>query len=72
MNHWTCTRGRTLVGGMIGGLVLDARMRRGRGRLSINGPLSGALVGMRLFYFCDLYDHSVKSINLLIFIDCKC
>ena len=37
MNHWACACGRTLVGGIIGGLVLDARMRRGRGRLSITG-----------------------------------
>ena len=37
MNHWACACGRTLVGGIIGGLVPDARMRRGRVRPSITG-----------------------------------
>ena len=37
MNHWACACGRTLVGGILGELVLDARMRRGRSRPSITG-----------------------------------
>ena len=35
MNHWPCARGWTLVGGIVGGLVLDACTRRARGRLGI-------------------------------------
>ena len=33
--------------------MLDARMCRAQGRLDITGPLSGVLVGTRLFCFRD-------------------
>ena len=58
MNHWACACGRTLVGGILGELVLDARMRRRRGRLSITGHClarSYVRAYFILFYFFVIY-----------------